>query len=70
MRLFRENKSLADQAVVNQKLFECQARHDIAWHYLIPYPRLHHQKPFKYREPPVVNFPARPGPPSGEGRRQ
>lgn len=41
------------------QLFEAQTRHDIAWHYGIPYPRLHHQKPFKYREPPVLGFPGR-----------
>lgn len=34
-------------------------RVDIAWHYLIPYPRLHHQKQFKYREAPILNLDAR-----------
>lgn len=56
IRLFRQNKELLDPEVIRAKLFEGQSRHDVAWHYLIPYPRLHHSKQQKYREPPVIDF--------------
>mgnify|MGYP001807058009 CR=1 FL=1 len=36
---------------------EGENRYEIAWHYQIPYPRLHHSpKQFKYKEPPIIEF--------------
>ncbi|KXZ52588.1 hypothetical protein GPECTOR_9g633 [Gonium pectorale] len=46
-----------------QEIAEGEARYELAWHYRIPYPRLHHSpKQFKYKEPPVIDFSRRPRP--------
>ncbi|KAJ7295691.1 hypothetical protein O6H91_07G015800 [Diphasiastrum complanatum] len=39
--LFRKYQHLSDPTEINQKLFEGETRFEIAWHYKIPYPRLH-----------------------------
>lgn len=39
--LFRLNQHLTDSTQINGKIFEGESRYDIAWHYKIPYPRLH-----------------------------
>ncbi|CAM6015896.1 unnamed protein product [Sphagnum compactum] len=39
--LFRRNQHLTDPAAISQKLVEGETRYQIAWHYKIPYPRLH-----------------------------
>mmetsp|Transcript_36555 Transcript_36555/g.81385 ORF Transcript_36555/g.81385 Transcript_36555/m.81385 type:complete len:101 (-) Transcript_36555:3775-4077(-) len=51
---FRENRGITDPAEIERKISECQARYELAWHYNIPYPRLHHSKQSKYREVPII----------------
>jgi hypothetical protein len=38
---FRRNQHLTDPADISKKLVEGETRYQIAWHYKIPYPRLH-----------------------------
>lgn len=39
--------------MMDEKLSEVQQRYEVAWHYLIPYPRLHHVKQRGRRDIPV-----------------
>eukprot|EP00245_Coleochaete_scutata_P003023 TRINITY_DN14315_c0_g1_i1.p1 TRINITY_DN14315_c0_g1~~TRINITY_DN14315_c0_g1_i1.p1 ORF type:complete len:124 (+),score=11.48 TRINITY_DN14315_c0_g1_i1:61-432(+) len=38
---FQRDRGLTDEDQINKQLFEGESRYDIAWHYKIPYPRLH-----------------------------
>lgn len=39
--LFRQNQHLSDLEAIEKKITEGEIRYEYAWHYKIPYPRLH-----------------------------
>ncbi|KAH7373881.1 hypothetical protein KP509_17G078500 [Ceratopteris richardii] len=39
--LFRQNKNLSDKETIEKSIQEGEIRYEYAWHYKIPYPRLH-----------------------------
>jgi len=41
-RLYRKNKNVSDKEELEAKLFEVEARYELAVHYKIPYPRLYY----------------------------
>mmetsp|Transcript_8135 Transcript_8135/g.23347 ORF Transcript_8135/g.23347 Transcript_8135/m.23347 type:complete len:126 (-) Transcript_8135:1114-1491(-) len=53
--LFEANKVLTDIDEVVAKIEEGESRLQIAVHYGIPYPRLHHAAPNVYKPVPVVD---------------
>ncbi|CAM6090163.1 unnamed protein product [Calypogeia fissa] len=57
--LFRVNQHLTDPKEINDKIVEGESRYDIAWHYKIPYPRLHN-----FATGTVTEKPSRPAGPS------
>ncbi|KAL2652461.1 hypothetical protein R1flu_020589 [Riccia fluitans] len=57
---FEANRHLTKPEEISEKIFEGESRHDIAWHYKIPYPRLHNlpvgsctEKPSRITRPAV-----------------
>jgi len=49
---FRKNQHLNDSTEISQKLEEGEKRYQIAWHYKIPYPRLHNLQMGTFAEKP------------------
>ncbi|KAG6545351.1 hypothetical protein Mapa_013200 [Marchantia paleacea] len=49
---FEANRHLAHAEEIDRKIFEGESRHDIAWHYKIPYPRLHNFPAGSFTEKP------------------
>ncbi|OAE27567.1 hypothetical protein AXG93_2779s1150 [Marchantia polymorpha subsp. ruderalis] len=49
---FEANRHLAQPEEIDRKIFEGESRHDIAWHYKIPYPRLHNFSAGTFTEKP------------------
>ncbi|KAI5080081.1 hypothetical protein GOP47_0005560 [Adiantum capillus-veneris] len=39
--LFRQNQHLSEKDAIEKSIIEGETRYDYAWHYKIPYPRLH-----------------------------
>ncbi|KAL3689100.1 hypothetical protein R1sor_015409 [Riccia sorocarpa] len=49
---FEANRHITKLEEIDQKIFEGESRHDIAWHYKIPYPRLHNFPVGSFTEKP------------------
>jgi len=52
---FRSSKGLTDTNVISRKVAELAQRYEVAWHYKIPYPRLHHSKQTRHRDIPQMS---------------